>query len=80
MKERKILLIRWHDATSYGEEWQSNGKFKPVDTLTVGFLMKETKKRITVCQSYADNKQINQVLTIPRGCILSIVELKYEVL
>lgn len=66
-----IVYIEWDDSfttTSWGdlEEVQ---KIERAKCLSVGFLVSETKKEITLAQSLGEEGGVNGSITVPRGCI-----------
>ena len=64
----KIVLISWRDATSQNK-WNSKENYlaaKPSEILTVGFLLKQDKKTITVIMSQAEDEEMCASLSIPK--------------
>lgn len=73
-----IALVEWLDAEhEFG--WQDGNELdeeEPVlNCFTVGWLMKETKTHVKVCQTLAPENHA-QTLVIPRGMIVSITVLQ----
>ena len=72
----KLVLIEWVDSTSMGG-WTDNDDMDLCECETVGFLLKEDKKKVIVAQSISDGAtRYCDRFGIPRGCIKSIRKLK----
>lgn len=79
MKPGKLVKIAWVDASNIGEwveEEDIHRRLEKDDAdicYTVGFLVRETKKDISLAQTtcYNNNKLIlvSEIMTIPRGWI-----------
>ena len=70
MKDEKILLIVWEDACSHGEDWQTRkGKFDLAKIHSVGYVLQETKKYITLCQCLDNEGNICNTISIPKTSI-----------
>ena len=64
----KIVLVSWRDATSQSK-WNSKENYlaaEPSEILTVGFLLKQDKKTITVIMSQAEDDEMCASLSIPK--------------
>lgn len=73
-----IVLVEWLDAEhEFG--WQDGNELQedePVlNCFTVGWLMKETKTHIKVCQTFSAENHA-QTLVIPRGMVVAITVLQ----
>ena len=78
MKSRPLKLIEWVDSTTTAR-WQDTRDIRttPSRCATVGFLVHSTKDAITLAQSLdRDGGDVNATMTIPRGCIKSIRNVK----
>lgn len=72
---RKVF-VRWLDACSETDnEWTpiENFKGRTVICESLGFLISETKDSVTIAGHLADEDFCGEI-TIPKGCILSIVD------
>lgn len=68
MKERiPIVVVDWHDAFTH-DEWTSSNTEADQDYLcrSVGFLVKQSTKRIIIAQTLAAEGRQTNTLTIPR--------------
>lgn len=64
-----ILYVEWIDSKSGGDwEYREDIEFKPAKCRTVGILLKETKRSVTVCHTVS-GKQVCGRITIPKACI-----------
>ncbi len=66
----KILKIEWDD-TRTQDDCTRVAKCR-----SVGFLIKETKKAITLAATMQEDSCNCQYITIPKGCVTDIQELK----
>lgn len=83
MSNIKAYKIDWIDSCSSNVEWSLikdfEGDIEPVRITTYGVIIQKTKECITVAQNYSANpEQVSSLMTIPKGCIKKIVELKDE--
>lgn len=73
VKTPDIVLIEWRDA-EHDFGWMDGNDIddtEPVlNCFTVGWVLKETKKHIRVCQTMTTDNHA-QVLVIPRGMVIS---------
>lgn len=77
MKKHKIVEVHWTDAVvGSGETWAelSELKNKAMPSITVGFLVKESKDAITVA-ALKNEHHVGLTLVIPRRMIDSMREL-----
>lgn len=76
MKSPKLVLVQWVDACHAPSGWlfgtEPQVDFDPV--YTAGFLMSESKKGITVAQTWFDGDCAN-IIAIPRGMIVKMTVL-----
>lgn len=72
---QKILQIDWND-TCTCDDWVCHGTdFETCHCHTVGYLVKRTNKAITLSATMGEQSNC-QHITIPKGCITKITELK----
>ena len=77
----RTIKIEWIDSCSSNTEWTLLSDIcediQPIKITTIGFLIQETDDCITVAQNYGiDPEQACNFMTIPKGCIKKIEELK----
>jgi hypothetical protein len=73
-----LLLIRWQDSCASDLGWSFTdrlGKMRPVLIETVGWVVKRTKKQVTLAQNVGGlekggHPQVCCLMTIPVGCIV----------
>ena len=74
-KDAKIVKVEWKDA------FETNGwsyeleEMVPADCTTIGYLVQDCETYITIVSSSADCGVCN-CMTIPKGCIVKITNLK----
>ena len=79
----KLVEVLWKDAESH-DEWVTLSDItddnKPLDCVSVGFLVKETEDRVILCAtlSLATDNQVSGHITIPKGMITAIKNLTYK--
>jgi len=74
---QKILKIDWNDTcSSDGWECVDCVDPKPIMCHSVGYVVKRTKQAITVSGTIGDHGANCQYITIPKGCIIKVTELK----
>ena len=76
----KIVVIDWVDSVR-ASDWvlMEDVNEKSLDCVSIGFLIKETNKNITIAQNYGTNpEQVCNLMTIPKCSIRNIRELKEE--
>lgn len=75
----KLRFVEWVDSGSPGDTvWSHKSdvkKLKPIKCVTVGFIIKKTRKKITMASSVIPG-QFSGVMCIPKGCITKIRRLK----
>lgn len=72
----KLVRIVWHDIQTWAgwnEELVEAGEDKPLEVITVGYLVRKTKDTVTISDS---SPHIGNVTVFPRGCIMSLTEIK----
>ena len=76
-----LVRITWEDSRQPQPEWQFLEDIEeqnPVNCVTVGYLIKDTKKSKLICQNIGDydkNMQVSGIITIPCTCIYTICNL-----
>ena len=63
----KIVEVSWYDANGRGgwadrQDYESHG---PAKIISVGYLLKRTKKFITLVGSQGEGDDVNQAMSIP---------------
>jgi hypothetical protein len=74
---RPLLLVQWHDAASFHMGWEKLdviAKQQPPVVRSVGWLLKRTKRHLTLVASIVGDEGSSDV-TIPTGWIISEKEL-----
>ena len=61
--------IKWRDANSYSGWWDIED-VKPLNAITTGYVVKETKEFIVIASTIAENGQVNGVISIPKIWII----------
>lgn len=78
LKLPKLELVEWVDSTSPGNIWTDH-EMATANAVavcyTVGFVVKETRREITLAGSYSQN-QSGGVMTIPKAAIQRRARLK----
>jgi hypothetical protein len=84
MNESKIVEIQWIDSLGSPEVWEDIDNVKD-DTsdvmITVGYLLKESKRYYILCMSQHNNDtckpyMVGTIFRIPKGCVKKIRKLK----
>ena len=65
-----VVEVIWEDAVAYALDWEEAASSKLCLTTTVGYLVKETKRSITVA-SIINSTHIGHGIVIPKAGILS---------
>lgn len=69
-----IVLLTWHDAAQRGPYWVTPTQAKahrPVKVHSVGFLVKASKRRVTLMQSFHPD-QTGGVFSIPAAWVTEV--------
>lgn len=76
---KDCVRVKWIDSCASNSEWilgsdiKDCGCMDPIKIFTYGFLIKEDKDYVVIAQNYGVNpEQYCNLMSIPRGCILSI--------
>lgn len=75
---KKIVLIDWKDSVK-NSDWtlMEDVDEKPVNCISIGFLLKETDDYVTIAQNYGlEPEQVCNLITIPKCSIKNIMEIK----
>lgn len=75
---KDIVIIEWVDSVR-ASDWAyvEDVDEKPMDCISVGFLLKETEDSVTIAQNYGlKPEQVCNLMTIPKRSIRSIKEIK----
>ena len=76
----KMVRVSWVDANSFSgwiRREEAESELKPGRFTSVGFLIRRSKKRVTIAGSQGCGKT-GDTLTIPTGCILKVEELEVK--
>jgi len=70
----KVLKVEWIDSCASDLQWQLmqdlDDVIEPVNIISYGVLVRESKDTITIAQNYGLNPlQCCSLMTIPKGCI-----------
>lgn len=80
MKRQKMVLIEWVDSNIM-HGWRISEEANE-DTVahckTVGFLKSQDDEKITLVMGESDFGSVIECITIPKGCIKSIKELRVK--
>ena len=78
--KNKIVKIEWVDsARSFDWSLLEEIDNKPVNCISVGFLIENTKEHITIAQNYGFKpEQVCNLITIPKCSVKNIKKLKEE--
>ena len=74
----KLVLIQWEDAFAHSVDWVPHDSVTeaiPIKCITCGVLSRETDDFVTVHLSH-NAHNYSQALTIPKGCIKKMWQLK----
>lgn len=71
----KIVIVKWVDSCSPERYWNWEVDGKPDHIVTVGFVVKKTKKIVVICASYGSGGSKGGFMTIPRCSIKSMKRL-----
>lgn len=74
------VIVKWTDAAALDGEgyWNATGKaktHKPVKVKSVGFLVKASKRRVTIMQAVHEHGECGGIFTIPTDWIVSMKKL-----
>jgi len=73
----RYVKVEWVD--SYKENgWEYADKFtkKPAECKTIGIEIENTKDYICIAQSISNSEHVSDVITIPKGAVKNVRELK----
>lgn len=74
----KIVVIDWVDSVR-ASDWvlMEDVNEKSLDCVSIGFLIKETNKHVTIAQNYGTNpEQVCNLMTIPKCSIVQLREIE----
>lgn len=75
----KMVEVEWHDACG-SAGWKDIAEYNnlvPMKCRTVGYLLKQSKKEITIALTQAVNHDLNQSICIPAAWVTKIRKLRY---
>jgi hypothetical protein len=73
-KPMPVVEVEWDDSCS-GGGWSTADQYAKRDVLpacSVGYLLSRDRTRIIIVQSQAENGDVNDCITIPRGMVKQI--------
>ena len=76
--KKDIVIIEWVDSVR-ASDWTyvEDVDEKPMDCISVGFLLKETEDSVTIAQNYGlKPEQVCNIMTIPKCSIKNIRKIK----
>ena len=77
MKKYKLVLVEWDDAAGsilwFPEE--SARDMKGIEVCSVGWLVAQNKRYVTIASSKNDQGEFSDRNSIPKGCLRKITEL-----
>ena len=79
MSDYPLVLIEWHDAVAQGHGWrpiQKIGQLEPEFIRSIGWVVKEDDKGITLVSSITRDGDADGDVLIPLGCIISRTSLQ----
>jgi len=68
----KPVIIVWEDIESHVGWSEESLDVDPPKFETIGYLMKTTKKKVTICDTLPGT---GTVTVFPKGCIIDIIDL-----
>ena len=73
-----VVIVTWNDAIEHSEEFtESEIKHEPAVQHTAGFLIKRTKKGVTIATEYnGDGTGVRTTNFIPAGMVVKVTKLK----
>lgn len=70
----ELVIVEWDDiSTQHG--WNTPVEmhsFKPMHCISVGFLLADEPHQLLLCSGYADDGDMADVTSIPKGTILKV--------
>ena len=79
MKKAKIVYVEWEDSAS-AQGWmkaKDAKKYKVAQCMSVGFVLRDTKKKLLLCTSlWPDNSDACQLMCIPKSSITKIEHIR----
>ena len=76
MKIPKIIEVEWMDASAL-PHWQDEGDIPELTKChTVGYILRDTKRTLTLALTYSNDKGTISPLTIPQVCVTKRRRLK----
>lgn len=78
MSKYNLVHVEWDDSTNTPPDWHKIGSsiLKPAKCVSVGYIVYECKRYITLAQSLTDGGDCSNIFTIPRGCITRTRKIK----
>ena len=77
MIKRKLVLVNWDDSNvTHGWRLDDCSEDKVDHCRTVGILIADNEKGMTIALGDSDCGSVMETITIPKGCIIKIKELR----
>lgn len=74
----KAVIVEWDDSSSYSP-WHNDSDLDiPAKCFSVGVICKDEDRYISVAQSKSSEGNYGDVITIPRGCIKRVRQLRIK--
>jgi len=74
----RIVEVLWEDALASALDWTEDPDVDPMPTYTLGYIIKETDKNLTLAQMI-NLHHVGHVVTIPKSCIIERTELTWQI-
>ena len=74
---KKIILVEWEDSNvTHGWMPANEGAFQVAHCRTVGIVQLDNDHSLTLAMGDSDSGSVLETITIPKGCITKIKELR----
>ena len=74
--DRKIVIVGWHDITTYTNWHSQDDERGLMRCTTIGVVLREDKEKIEVAHTLSSDKACTEVTVIPKSVIEYIKELR----
>jgi hypothetical protein len=72
-----LYVVVWKDAVFDSDDSKADQVMKPEQVMSVGWLLKDAKDHIVLCQDYGDDQWVRRRLTIPADMVIQKKEIKF---
>ena len=69
-EQYSLYIVHWRDAVFDSDDSKANESFKPEIVISVGWLLKDAKDYIVLCQDYGHDQWVRRRLTIPANMVV----------